>query len=201
MKILAAGDIHGDTDLAKQLAQKAEKEKVDLVVLCGDITQQESSTEHLVGMFKQKVLLIPGNHESQATADFLAELYKAKNLHGYSVKLKDKEKEVGLFGCGSANIGLFQLPEDEIHSILKKGFKYIKGCNKKIMVTHVHPSSTLMEKFTKFFPGSSGVKKAVDELQPDILFCSHVHEAEGMEEKIGKTLVINVGRKGKIIEI
>jgi len=29
MKILASGDIHGDTNLAKALAEKAEKENVD----------------------------------------------------------------------------------------------------------------------------------------------------------------------------
>ena len=85
--------------------------------------------------------------------------------------------------------------------LLKKGYRYIKDCKKKIMVTHVHPSGTIMEKLTRFFPGSTGVKQAVEELKPDILFCSHVHEAEGIEEIIGKTRVINVGRKGKIIEV
>ena len=35
MKILASGDLHGDIGLAKRLAERAEKEKVDLVVLCG----------------------------------------------------------------------------------------------------------------------------------------------------------------------
>ena len=58
-----------------------------------------------------------------------------------------------------------------------------------------------MEKFTSFFPGSDGIRKAIDKLKPDILLCSHVHEAEGIEEKIGKTKVINVGKSGKIIEI
>ncbi|MBU2589943.1 MAG: metallophosphoesterase family protein [Nanoarchaeota archaeon] len=197
MKILAVGDIHGDRDLARELAERADLEQVDLVVICGDITQNEESTDNLIGIFKQKVLLVHGNHESLATADFLAELYDGKNLHGYAMNLQD----IAFFGCGSANIGLFQLSEDEIFKTLKKGFNYSKAAKKKIMITHVHPSKTLMENFSKFVPGSSGVKKAVDEFQPDILFCSHVHEAEGIEEKIGKTTVINVGRKGKIIEI
>ncbi len=197
MKILAAGDIHGDTDLAKELAERATKEKVDLVVLCGDLTEFEQSTDNIVGQFKQKVLLIPGNHESMATADFLAERYDAKNLHGYSVKMED----IGFFGCGSANIGLFQISENEIMDLLKKGHKYVKSCRKKIMVTHVHPSGTIMEKLSNFIPGSTGVKKAVEDLKPDILFCSHVHEAEGVEEIIGNTRVINVGRRGKIVEI
>ena len=200
LRILAAGDIHGDVDLAKKLAEKAKKEHVDLVVLCGDLTYADQSTDNLIKPFKklhEKVLLIPGNHEPVATADFLAELYEVKNIHGYSVRYKD----VGIFGAGGANIGLFQLNEKEIYDLLKKGFDKIKYLKKKIMVTHVHPSESKIEKFTKIFPGSSGVKKAIDSLQPDLLLCSHVHEAEGIEEKIGKTKVINVGRRGKIIEI
>ena len=178
----------------------AENENVDLVVLCGDLTFQESSTEGIIGPFvrrKKKVLLIPGNHETVATADFLAELYGVKNLHGYSVTYKD----VGIFGAGGANIGLFQLGEDELYDLLKKGFDKIKYLKKKIMVTHVHPSGTKIEKFTNIFPGSTGIRKAIDSFKPDLLLCSHVHEAEGIEEKVGKTLVINVGKRGKIIEI
>ncbi|PIU30347.1 hypothetical protein COT07_01200 [Candidatus Woesearchaeota archaeon CG07_land_8_20_14_0_80_44_23] len=200
MKILAFGDIHGDVGLAKKLAEKAEKENVDLVVICGDITYAERSTENLIGQFakkKKKVLLVPGNHETIATADFLSQLYGAINLHGYSVKYKN----VGFFGAGGANIGLFQLKEDEIYRLLKKGFENLKDAKIKIMVTHVHPSGTIMEKMTSFFPGSSGVRKAVERFKPDILLCSHVHEAEGLEEKIGNTRVINVGRAGKIINI
>ena len=200
LKILASGDIHGDITQARRLADQAEKENVDLVVLCGDLTYAEKSTEGIIGPFvkkNKKVLLIPGNHETVATADFLAELYGATNLHGYSIKYKD----VGLFGCGGANIGLFQLGEDEIFELIKKGYGGIKDAKKKILVTHVHPSGSLMEKFSNIFPGSEGVRKAIETFKPDILLCSHVHEAEGIEEVIGKTKVINVGKRGKIIEI
>ena len=41
MKILASGDLHNDSRAAEKLAEKAEKEKVDLVILCGDITYFE----------------------------------------------------------------------------------------------------------------------------------------------------------------
>jgi Icc-related predicted phosphoesterase len=200
MRILASGDIHGDTRLAKQLAEKAVKENVDLVVLCGDLTYAEKSLDNIIGPFVargKRVLVIPGNHETVATADFLAELYGVKNIHGVSVKYKD----VGIFGCGGANIGLFQLDEKEIYDLLKKGNDKINNLKKKIMVTHVHPSGTKMEKFTEVFPGSSGVRKAIEKFKPDIALCSHVHEAEGIEEMIGNTRVINVGRKGKIIDI
>ena len=200
LRILAAGDIHGDTTQARRLAEQAEEENIDLVGLSGDLKYEETCTEGIIGPFikkGKKVILIPGNHETVATADFLAELYGATNLHGYSIKCKD----VGLFGCGGANIGLFQLGEDEIFELIKKGYDRIKDSKKKILVTHVHPSGSLMEKFTNIFPGSDGVKKAIDIFKPDILLCSHVHEAEGIEEMIGKTKVINVGKRGKIIEV
>ena len=200
LKILASGDIHGDISLARKLAEQAEKENVDLVVLCGDLTYAEQSTTGIIGPFvkkNKKVVLIPGNHETVATADFLAELYGVTNLHGYSIKYKD----VGLFGCGGANIGMFQLSEEEIFDLIKKGYNRIKHSKKKILVSHVHPSGTLMEKFSNIFPGSKGLRKAIEVFRPDIVLCSHVHEAEGIEELIGKTKVINVGKKGKVIEI
>ena len=201
MKVLAFGDIHGDMGLAEKLAKQAEKEEVDLVILCGDITFHEQSTDNIIGPFvkrKKKILLIPGNHETVATVDFLAELYGVKNIHGYSVKYDN----VGIFGCGGANIGpKSKFTDKEINDLLKQGHDHIKEIQKKIMVTHVHPTETKMEKLSEFVPGSSGVRKAVEKFKPDILLCSHVHEAEGIEEIIGNTKVFNVGRHGRIIYI
>lgn len=200
MKILAAGDLHGDIDAAKRLAEKAKKQHVDIVILSGDLTMGETSTKGLIGPFKkakQKVLIIPGNHESAATTASLAEIYDIEDLHGYSMKIGD----VGLFGVGSANIGIFQLDEKELYDLLEKGFKRIKNVKKKIMITHCHPEYTLMSKMSDFVPGSKGISRAIKKFKPDIAICSHIHEAEGIEEKIGKTKLINVGKKGKIIEI
>src|SRR3989338_2884701 len=130
MKILASGDIHNDFRLVERLADRAEKEKVDLVILCGDIMQFDKG-ENIIGPFKkkkQRVLFVPGNHESFATADFLAEVYGIKNIHGYSVIYND----IGIFGCGGANIGLNQLTEKEIYDYLKKGFDKIKDLKKRL---------------------------------------------------------------------
>lgn len=213
MKILSAGDLHSNSGLAKKLAEKASKENVDLVILCGDLTEGDEKTDNLIGPFlKQgkRVVLVPGNHESVATADFLSQVYGVKNLHGYGIKIfdptssgsKSKDKKyVGLFGCSGVNIGIHQITDKEAYDMLLRGHNYIEGANVKIMVSHVHPAGTKMEKFTHFFEGSKALRKIIDKLQPDIMLCSHVHEAEGLEEKVGKTRVINVGAKGKIFEI
>ena len=199
MKILAASDIHGDTQLVKRLAEQAKNENVDLVVLCGDITQAEESTDNLIGPFAalgKKVLLIPGNHETVATTDFLAEVYGVTHLHGYSIQIGD----VGIFGCGGAEVGPFPTDDKEIYTLLNKGFEKIKNVKKKIMVTHVHPKGSKIEGFSNFVEGSVSVKKAIEKFKPDLMLCGHVHEAHGIEEKIGGTTLINVGKHGKIID-
>ncbi len=200
LKILAAGDFHGDSSLAERLANQADKEKVSLVILNGDIVEDENPITGVIGPFlnkNKKVIIIPGNHESPATAEFLKEHYNIFNLHGYYMIYKN----VGIFGCGGANVGLTQVTDEEMIEILKRGFEKVKHAKTKVMVTHIHPAGTAMEKFSRFVTGSKGLTKAIYELQPDIVVCGHVHEAEGIEEKLGKTRVINVGKKGRILEV
>lgn len=192
LKILAAGDIHGDAKLAEELAKRAKKEKVDLVILNGDITGI-IETENLINPFikrHEKVVFVPGNWDSSDTAAFLSKQYGIRNIDRYYVKYKN----IGIFGA-SGN----ELNEEETFKNLKKSFDKIKNLEKKIMVTHIHAARTKSE--LSGFPGNEGIRKAVDKFQPDLLISGHIHELEGAEEKIGKTKVINVGRKGRIIEI
>jgi len=199
-KIMAVGDFHGDTRMAEQMAKKAKKEHVDLVILTGDHTYAEQSLDNLIGPFaknKKPVLIIPGNHESIATNALIADIYKpyAKNLHGYYFTKED----LGVFGAGTANMGIHQIRDEEIFKLLKRSHKKIKDIKKQIMVTHIHPTGTKFE--FSGWEGSEAVKKAIEKFQPDIAICSHIHEAAGLEDKIGKTKIINVARKEKIFEL
>lgn len=199
-KILAIGDLHGDQNLVKRLAKRAKDEDVDLVIIAGDLTWLEQSTKNLIGPFvkeHKEVLLIPGNHETMSTIRTLTETYpKTRHLHGYSVRKND----IGIFGAGyESSTGPFCLEDEEIFKILKKGNDNIKYLKKKIMVTHAHPRGSIAE--FSGFPGSKAVTKAVKEFKPDILISAHIHEAGGLQEKIGKTTVFHVGRKPTIFEI
>lgn len=197
LKILAASDLHGESNIAKALANKAERENVDLVVLCGDIVGF-AETKNIIKPFKEKnkkVLIIPGNHDTNATADFLAKLYNIRNLHGYSAKYEN----VGFFGAGGADIGPGMITESDLFKTLKKAHGSLNNIEKKVMITHMHPKDSLSE--LSGFEGSFSIKRAIEQFKPDILIHGHIHEAAGAEERIGKTRVINVGRKGTIIEI
>src|SRR3989338_6573943 len=135
-RILAASDLHGDSRQVKKLADKSEKENVDLVVLCGDITGWVE-TKDIIKPFKDKnkrVLILPGNWDSFATTDFLAQVYGIKNIHGYSAEYEN----VGFFGAGGAlnSPGPGRISERELFETLEKAHSSLRGIEKKIMVTH-----------------------------------------------------------------
>lgn len=198
-KILAIGDLHGDTGLVKRLAKMAKDEKVDIVILPGDLTWLEKSTKNLIGPFikeNKKVLIMPGNHETMTTIDFLTQVYpNTKNIHGVGIK----ENGLGIFGVGYADAGPFSIDDKEVAKALEKGYAQIKNMKKKIMVTHAHHAGSKAE-FTGF-PGSMAIRKAIEKFQPDLVISGHIHEAGGIEEQIGKTRIINVARKPIIFEI
>lgn len=199
-RILAVSDIHGDSRLVEKLAKRAKKENVDLVIIAGDLTLFEQSTKNLIGPFireNKEVLLLPGNHETMSTIKTLTEIYpKTKHLHGYSLKKDD----LGIFGAGyDSAIGPFWIEDEEIFNTLKKGHDKIKDLKKKIMVTHTPPRGGISE-FTGI-SGSKAVEKAIKEFKPDVLITGHIHEAGGLQEKIGKTIVLHVARKPTIFEI
>ncbi len=198
MKILALSDVHGDKSFIREMAEKGFKEKVDLVILAGDLVDHKGNIEGLVGPFKEKgleVAVLPGNHEGLAEIGFLVDTYGVKNLHGYVLKKGD----VGIFGCGYADIGIHQLEEHDFFETLKKAHACLGSVKKKVMVTHIQPSDSILG--LGMFSGSSGVRKAIEEFKPDVHICGHIHETHGIEDSIGKTRVVNVGKSGKIIEI
>ena len=197
LRILAASDIHGDYDIAKRLAKKAKKKKVDLVVLAGDIHGVYEGEDVLAPFKKahQKVVFVPGNWDSTFEVSLLKDRHDVRNISGYYANYKG----VDVVGLGSPD---FQLTLDERKAFdkLKKNFDKIKVKEgKKILVSHLHAAGTKAE--FSGFPGSKALRKIIDKFHPDIFISAHIHEAEGIEEMIGKTKVINVGRKGKILEI
>ena len=195
-KILAAGDFHGDVNATKKLAEKAHKEKVDLVILTGDLTSP-IKTKNLLKPFidkGEKVVFVPGNWDSTETINFLSQLYGIKNVGDHSVKYDN----VGIFGVGSPDWQM-ELDDKKTFEKLRKDFEKIKDLEKKIMVSHLHAAGTKSE--FSGVKGSDALRKAIEKFQPDIFLSGHIHEAEGLTEKIGKTKVYSIGRRGRIIEL
>ena len=199
LRILAAADLHGSSDIAEKLAERARKEKVDLVVLAGDIHGIiEGASDSVIAPFKkagQKVVFVPGNWDTSAEVNLLRQEHKIKNLDGYYVNYKG----VNIVGVGSKDFKM-NLDDKKVEEKLKKNFEKIKTkSGKKILVSHMHAAGSRAE--FSGFKGSEVLRKIVEHFKPDVFIQGHIHEAEGIEEKIGKTKVINVGRGGKVLEI
>ncbi len=196
LKILAAGDIHGDSKISKALAKKAAEENVDLVVLLGDLTGL-THTKEIIKPFldkNKKVVFVPGNWETKTDAEVLSKQYGIKNIEKNYVIYKG----TGIFGTGCADWGIYDDEESTLKR-LKEHHEKIKNLEKKIMISHLHAAGTKSE--LSGIPGSDVLRNAIEKLQPDLFISGHIHELEGVEEKIGKTKVVNVGKKGRIFEI
>jgi len=193
LRILAAGDLHGDLGIAKKLSVKARKEKVDLVVLAGDINGYDEGDGDILAPFEkagQKVVFVPGNCDFDEEHEVLRK--RARSIHNYYVTYGG----VGIVGIGNPNWKL-SLDKGDLKSI-KKNFSRMKS-GKRILVSHLHAAGTKAE-----FSGIAGdevIRDAVDEFKPDLLIAAHIHEGEGIEDKIGGTRVVQVGRRGKVLEI
>ena len=193
LRILAAADLHGDVGIAKRLSAKGKREKVDLVVLAGDIYGYEDSNEDILGPFVkagQKVVFVPGNCDFDEEHEVLKR--RAKSIHNYYVTYGG----VGIVGIGNPNWKL-SLDAGDLAEI-KRNFSRVKA-GKKILVSHLHSAGTKAE--FSGIPGDEVVRNAVDEFKPDLLIAAHIHESEGIEDRIGGTKVVQVGRTGKIISI
>ncbi|MFA4960058.1 MAG: metallophosphoesterase [Candidatus Pacearchaeota archaeon] len=192
-RILAAADLHGSVDIAKKLSEKAKKGKVDLVILAGDINGATEGDERILLPFmkaNQKVAFIPGNWDFDKES--LALKAHGKNIDNYYISYGD----IGIAGIGNANWKTNLKYED--FELLRANFKRMKP-KKRILVSHVHAKGTMAE--FSGFPGDKILRKAVEEFKPDLLISAHIHEAEGIEDKIGNTRIIQVGRNGTIIEV
>ena len=89
-----------------------------------------------------------------------------------------------------------ELDDKRTFEKLKKDFEKLnqdKSLEKKIMVSHLHAAGTKSE--FSGVAGSPALRKAIEKFQPDLFLSGHIHEAEGLQEKIGKTKVISVGKK------
>jgi Icc-related predicted phosphoesterase len=199
MKILAASDIHSDTRTAEKLAIKAKKNKVDLVLLGGDIIEWGAEGKGIIGPFKDagiEVLMVHGNHDQPVDIEFLSEKYGkgVYNLHSYYKEFKD----FVVFGSGGCEWGI-NMNNEGLDQFRKK-WKKFKG-KKKIVLAHEPPFDTKLDDLGWTKAGSHSLRKFIETYKPDLVLCGHIHNTFGLTDKIGKTKLINVGRKGVIFEL
>lgn len=197
MKILAFTDTHSSRTSLEKLLKKAKKEKVNIILCAGDLSVFENGLEAMLKILDRAnvpTFVINGNHESE---EILAHLVKRhKNLRFCHKKLF-RAGDIYIFGFGG---GGFSLTDSEFEKTAKKFSKALR--NKRfILLTHAPPYNTKVDLVGRSHCGNKSIANFIKLHQPILSVSGHLHETEGRKDKLGKTIIINPGAKGMIIEI
>jgi uncharacterized protein len=194
MRILGVSDLHGK---CFKLVDYLKENRVNLIILSGDITHfgpVELAEEMLneICCFQVPVLAVPGNCDPEGIHSKI-ECSGAINIHGKSLIIKN----MGICGFGGSNRTPFNTPlefdEIEIYEGIKRIIEEIKDQEVRILVTHSPPFGTKADLLPSGeHAGSKAIQNIIEEYQPDLNICGHIHEAKVID-KIGKTFIVNTG--------
>ncbi|MAG15667.1 hypothetical protein CMO88_01255 [Candidatus Woesearchaeota archaeon] len=193
MKLLVFSDIHNDDKALKALEKKAKK--ADFLVCAGDFTYFEDGMRKVLrklNSFGKKVLLVHGNHEGASNVATMTK--KMKNISFIHKKMR-REGDYAFVGHGGEGFALDSKDFDKFAAKLK----FNKG-EKVVLITHQPPHKTKLD-FIWANHGNKSYRKFIVKKKPILAVCGHLHETQGLKDKIGKCLLINPGPKGVIVEI
>ena len=197
MKLLAFGDIHCSITALNKIELLAKKHEPDILLCCGDISIFEQYLDLLLkklASIKKPVYIIHGNHETEEAMKILSARHE--NLIFMHKKIAAIQ-DCTIIGYGG---GGFSQTEPEFEKFIKKNEEKIK--NKKIiLLTHAPPHNTKIDFVHNEHVGCKTFKKFITQNKPIMAISGHIHETCGKQDFIGKTLVINPGPFGRVIDI
>jgi len=203
LKILVAADFHGVPNAENNLSKFLER-GYDCLVLIGDLTNfgPASLSKSMLERVKSTgvpTFAVPGNCDPKEILQVL-ENYGV-NLHSKCEQLDD----ITFVGLGGSNLTPFNTPfeltEAEIQEELA-ALTCTTGTN-WVLVTHAPPHDTKLDQIPEgTHVGSKSIRKFIEQKQPLVALCGHVHEARNTD-KLGRTLMVNPGpiSKGYAAEI
>ena len=212
MKILAITDVHGKSN--PNFDKYLDENDIDLVLIAGDITDfgPLDFAEEFISNIRSKnidVISIYGNCDPEGISEVI-ESPGSFCIHNKVVSYGN----VVIFGFGGSNPTPFNTPNEfEDHLIydslrdLYEDYDFVHGESDslKIFLTHAPPFDTLVDTLPDGgHAGSISLRNALEEFQPDINICGHIHEARN-QDKINNTLIFNPGpledNHGVLVEI
>ncbi len=199
--IVVVSCIHGDVENLMKFLDKIALLDSDIVICPGDFTDfsipkgfsrldiGKIILEELNNLGKP-VITVPGSWD--------LELIQFLKKEGVSVHAEGKLIDgIGFYGYGGAKTPFstpFEPSEGEIELGLEKSYGEVKKAEIKIQVTHAPPSRTKLDTIVGgAHVGSDAVRNFIENRQPNVAVCAHIHESRGVDD-IGRTKLINSGR-------
>lgn len=196
MRILLFADVHS---IKKYLDEVIKKSKnAEIIVCLGDLTNFQNKMRSFLDELNKigkTVLMLPGNHEIEQ--DLEKECSRFENIKYLHMDYYVLDDYV-FFAYGS---GGFMVDDHKFDRLAKKWDKLIVENKKIILLTHGPPYGTKIDIINKMHVGNKSVRTFIERHQPIICASGHLHENNGKRDKIGKTIVINPGPEGKVVDV
>lgn len=203
MRILACSDIHTSRPHAEAIVAHARdpEQRVDVVVVAGDLASQHHGLEPTVGVLKsigKPTVLVPGNNERpDALVAACAGWPSAHVLHGDAVTIGS----VPFFGLGGGvpvtpfGAWSFDLTEED-------AAKLLEVCPQQaVIVSHSPPHGVLDVTSAGQHAGSLSVRAAIERVGSLLVVCGHIHDSGGRFERLGGAIIVNAGPVGFVIDL
>lgn len=191
MKILAFSDNHASFGFSRKIIE--ESKGVDALLSAGDFTHFGQFWEEFldkIASLNLPLYLVSGNHELSSNSDFLKQ---ASERYSF---VRDLENRVILLG-DTQFFGCSYLDSEE-------GISFFTGLSREktsVFVTHCPPSGCLSARNQKGQDGGSSlVREFVEEVQPDLVLCGHIHDPMERESVIGESRIINLACRCRVFE-
>ena len=191
---IAVGDIH---DEPERFAQIPELSQADGIIVTGDLTitggvKQAELVMNALCVHDIPVLAQIGNMDRPEVDQWLSE--KGWNLHAVTRELTP---EIAIFGVGASTFTPFgtpsEFPESAFSAWLETCWQKARHYPHSELVSHNPPKDTACDMIPGgIHVGSTAVREFLEEAQPDICLCGHIHESRAMD-RVGRTLVVNPG--------
>jgi hypothetical protein len=155
----------------------------------GDPPDVAESIFERVKEFGVPALSIPGNCDSKRVLQVLDK---------YGVNLHEKCQTIDnvvFAGLGGSNITPFKTPFELTEAEIQEELAALtpSATDNWVLVTHAPPHGTKLDEIESgTHVGSKSIRRYVEQKQPSVLTCAHVHEARGIE-KLGRTIMVNPG--------
>ena len=197
MRILAFSDLHRDLDQAAQLVEMSAD--ADVVIGAGDFASiHEGLAETIAALapISTPTVLVPGNNETEdALREAAGEWEAATVLHGSGTTIDG----VDFYGLGA---GIPVTPWEWSFDLDEEAAaERIAGCpDDAVLVLHSPPRGYCDTNGSGDHFGSEALLRAIEEKQPRLAVCGHIHESWGCERLIHQTPLRNLGPTGTWIE-
>ena len=193
MKILMITDIHSNPD---KIYSYLDNNSVDEIIITGDVTEfgPEKLFVDTLNKFSEyaNVHALFGYCDPKNSNELIDES-DAINIHDSISNIGD----IKLIGFGGSNPTPFDTPneysDEFLYESLSKYSDELSSDSFTILVTHAPPLDTNADKIESgAHVGSCAVRKIIEETQPTLNVCGHVHESIG-QDTIGNTVIVNPG--------